>query len=659
MKNFTLLFGFLLLTFLLPRNVYATDDCGCKDSENALKNGNFESTEYWKKSDGTNFRTDDAYNICGQKNGLIDQAGFVYQDVQIAGGSAINMTVYGGTHDRSKTHKFYLLFYNSNNEEIESERVTVDMNYQVTGNGNLQKYTLSKNAAPSNAVRVRFAFYSSGAYFKVDVACMSVTPPAPADCGCPEADNAIKNGSFENGTNNWIATSGTNFRQDDPYSVCGSKNGLIDGAGTVYQEVNLSSGSRVNLTVYGGTHDTSKNHQFKLEFYTSSGALIQVPTTPENTVDMNFQVSEQHKLQQYTLSGTAPFGAAKVRLSIISSGNYFKVDVVCMSITPATPPTCETCNNNKLVNESFENGTEHWATTGTVITDATIAVCGTKSLILAGPGSFSQDIPFVSTLGNAVNLSIWAAVKQDADQKIEVIFLDANNKVLGTLTQNIDKLVESNPWGFQRYNLAGAIPNGTTIIRIIGSATTDYLAVDSGCLTFSGPPLPVTLAAFNVKKEGNVATLVWSTTSESNSDHFEVQHSGDGKKWDVLAIVTAQGESKALVTYNYTHTSPLATNLYRLKMIDQDETFAFSSIKSLNFDGDAQISVYPNPTTDHLVLNSNAAISSVKFYDQRGVLVMNALPDASNAIDVKKLNQGIYFIKINNSASTKRIVIVR
>ncbi|MCF2503093.1 T9SS type A sorting domain-containing protein [Dyadobacter sp. CY107] len=498
MKNFTLLIFSLLLTLGLAGNAYATDDCGCKDSENALKDGNFESLDAWKKSEGTTFKTDDAYNMCGKKNGLIDQSGYVYQDVQIAGGSAITMTVYGGTHNKDKTHKFYLLFYNSNGDEIESARVTVDMNYQVTGNGKLEKYALNKDAAPADAVKVRFAFYASGGYFKVDVACMSVTPP-----------------------------------------------------------------------------------------------------------------------------------------------------------------TCETCNNNQLVNESFENGTNNWATTGHVFTDAIFPVCGSKSLILAGNGSFSQDFAFESSLGNSVTLSIWAAVKENRDQKIEVIFLDGSNKVLGTLTQQIDKLVNAEPVGMQKYIIAGAIPPNTTVIRIKGSGTQDYLAVDAGCLTFSGPPLPVTLSAFDVKKEGTVATITWSTTVETNSDHFEVEHSGDGKKWTVLDIVAAQGESKELVPYTYTHTNPLTTNLYRLRMVDQDGTFAFSTIKSLNFDGDAQMKIYPNPSTDHIVLSSSEAISNVKFYDQRGVLVLNTIPDAMNAIDVRKLHQGTYLIKVNDGSLTRRIVIVR
>ncbi|MCF2488313.1 T9SS type A sorting domain-containing protein [Dyadobacter sp. CY347] len=659
MKNFTLLICFLLLTLGFAGTANATDDCGCKDSENALKNGNFESLDYWKKADGTHFRLDEAYNQCGRYNGLIDQSGYVYQEVAITGGSAINMSVYGGTHDVSKSHKFSLRFYDRNGYEIENERVTVDMDYQVTGNGRLKKFTLSKASVPANAVKVQFRFSASGGYFKIDVACMSITPPpTTADC-CKDSENSLKNGSFEDGTNYWVKTQGTNFRQDDPYSICGKKNGLIEGAGTIYQEASLTSGTTVNVSVYGGTHDTGQNHQFKLEFYSSAGALIPVAETPQNLVQMNYKVTQEHKLQQYNLSERAPLGATKVRISVISGGNFFKVDVVCMTLTPPTTPPCETCTDNKLVNGSFENGVGDWTTVGNVFADATIAVCGSKSLILAGNGSFTQDFAFESSLGNAVTLNIFAAVKENRDQKIEVIFLDGSNKVLGTLTQQIDKLISSDPWGMQKYIIAGSIPVTTKIIRIKGSGSEDYLAVDGGCLTFSGPPLPVTLSAFNVKKEGTVATLSWSTTSETNSDHFEVQHSGDGKKWEVLDIVAAQGESKSLVPYSYTHTNPLASNLYRLRMVDLDGTFAFSTIKSLKFDGDAQLSVYPNPTTDRIVLNSSQAISSVKFYDQRGVLVMNALPDASNAIDVTKLSQGTYFVKINDGTLTRKILIVR
>jgi hypothetical protein len=639
----------------------APTDCGCPDATNALKNGSFESgTGEWSKSTNTNFSTDTKYSQCGAKNGLIDGSGSIYQEINLTPGSTVDLTVYGGTHDISFSHKFKLDFYNSSGQIITSpnNNKSVDMNYKVTEYHKLQKYTLAATA-PAGAVKVRFSATSNGNYFKIDVGCMTVNLAPPVDCGCKDADNALKNGSFESGTDNWLKSPNTNFSSDEAYSICGTKNGLITGAGSIYQEVNLVQGSKVNLTVYGGTHDISKTHKFKLEFYNASGVLVPIPEDNNNTVEMDYKVTETHKLQQYSLSGTAPLGATKVRITASSTGDYFKVDVVCMTITSPPPVTCEECTGNKIVNGSFESGTDNWSTTGNVFADQIIANCGLKSLILAGAGSFTQDITILSTFGSTINVNFWGAVKTDRDQKLEIIFLDGSNKVLGTLTQQIDKLVESDPWGLKKYTLSGVIPSGTSTARIKGSGSEDYLAVDGFCVTFSGSPLPVTLISFDAKKEGSTATLTWSTSFETNSDHFDIQHSQDGKAWSNLATIQAQGESKVVVPYHYTHTSPFNNNLYRLKMVDLDGTFAYSSIKSLNFNGEEQMNIYPNPTADRIKLSSNMQIANVKIYSQTGVMVMNTRPDSGNEVDLTKLAQGTYFVKINDGTLTRKILIVR
>lgn len=649
MKNFTFLFTLLLLTLGLGFRASATD-CGCSDADNALKNGSFEnSTNYWSKSNGTNFGTDEAYNVCGSKNGLITGAGSVWQDVNVEAGSKVNLKVYGGTHDNNQTHQFKLLFYNGSTE---LSNVVVSMNYEVT-NSSLKEYTLS-GTAPAGTTKVRFLIYSSGNYFKVDVACMSITPPVPTtDCGCLAANNPIKNGSFESGTNDWLKSNGTNFGTDEAYNMCGDKNGLITGAGTIYQDIALVAGSKVDVNVYGGTHNTSQTHQFKLAFYDGSGNKINVN---EAVADMNYKVVDSN-LKQFSLSATAPAGAVKVRFSAYSSGDYFKIDVVCMSIT--TPSFCAECNNNTLQNGSFENATANWQVTGTLTVDAKYAVCGTNGGKLTGAGKFWQDIEMQSTFGSQVTLTIFGAYSSPNSQKFQLVFLSESEQVLGEVTKDVTKSITGSPWGLEKYTLEGTVPSNTKFVRVIASSSGNDFVVDNGCLTFAGPPLPVTLAAFNAEKEGTTALLTWSTTFETNSAYFEVQHSQDGKKWTALTSIQAQGESTALIPYSYTHTSPSAVNLYRLKMVDMDKTYAFSSIKSLNFDGDAQIRIYPNPTVDRIKLSSNQQISNVKLYNQSGVLVMNTIPDSGNEVDVTRLTQGTYFVKINDGPLMRKIVVVR
>jgi hypothetical protein len=651
MKNFTFLLSLLILSLGFAFQANATTSCGCEN--NVLTNASFESgTTGWTKASGTTFGTDDAYNMCGDKNGLITGAGSVWQDVSVAAGSQINLSVYGGTHDNSKTHQFKLIFYTSGDVQI-GDAVVKSMNFEVGSGNQLQLYTMSATA-PANTAKVRFLLYSSGNYFKVDAACMKVTPPTtPVDCDCVNSNQYIKNASFENSTNDWSKASGTTFGTDDAYEMCGSKNGLITGAGSIWQDFNVVAGAKVDITAYGGTHNTSATHQFKITFYDGAGNKI---NSGEAVVEMDYKVVDS-KLKQFSISATAPAGAVKARFLLYSSGDYFKVDAICTTVTQ--PVTCQECNGNTLQNPSFENGTNNWNVTGTLTVEAKYAVCGVNGAKLSGAGKFWQDVELQTTTGNQVSLSIYAAFSTSNSQKIQLVFLNEAQVELGQITKDITKGLTDGTWGLEKYTLGGTVPAGSKYVRVLLSSNGNDLLADNACLTFSGPPLPVTLSAFSAKKEGSVAQLAWATTSETNSAYFEVQHSQDGKNWTALAQVDAKGESKELETYTYTHTNPLAVNLYRLKMVDLDETFAYSAIKSLNFDGQEQLNVYPNPTVDRIKVSSNQQVTNVKVYAQTGALVLNATPDSANEVDLTKLSQGTYYVKINNGPLMRKILVVR
>nr|MBZ1363183.1 Ig family protein [Dyadobacter fermentans]MBZ1363278.1 Ig family protein [Dyadobacter fermentans] len=72
------------------------------------------------------------------------------------------------------------------------------------------------------------------------------------------------------------------------------------------------------------------------------------------------------------------------------------------------------------------------------------------------------------------------------------------------------------------------------------------------------------------------ALLTWSTTEEVNSDRFEIERSLNGKGWSTIGKVRSNGESSVLRNYTYTDDSPeKGENLYRLRMVDLDGTYAF------------------------------------------------------------------------------------
>jgi hypothetical protein len=223
-------------------------------------------------------------------------------------------------------------------------------------------------------------------------------------------------------------------------------------------------------------------------------------------------------------------------------------------------------------------------------------------------------------------------------------------------------------------------PAGTSNQDLVTVTFTYAVADDAGF--FSDPKLlnvpfttvlPVTLISFTVKIEGGMAELNWATTEETNSEKFELEHSVNGKIWRLIATIAAKGESKTLVSYNFTDVKPAnGLNYYRLKMVDRaadrkDGTFAYSTIRSVRFSNSDQMAyVYPNPTSDIIQLGHTdlSKISKVELINTKGVIVYKSHPLDSpvshNGISVNGFDNGAYILKVifkDGSNYTHKVVI--
>ncbi|QRR01433.1 T9SS type A sorting domain-containing protein [Dyadobacter sandarakinus] len=176
-------------------------------------------------------------------------------------------------------------------------------------------------------------------------------------------------------------------------------------------------------------------------------------------------------------------------------------------------------------------------------------------------------------------------------------------------------------------------------------------------------PLPIRLANFMVRKELDIANLAWQTDSETNSDHFKVQHSTDGKAWALLALINAAGESTKSTTYHYSHTNPVAgDNYYRLKMVDTDGTFTYSKVEHLKFDQSISVSVYPNPVTKtiHLQTADWSKVKGVQVVNNQGKTLYSSGNKPSQDINARSLTPGLYFIKLtlaDGTETTRKIAV--
>ena len=185
-------------------------------------------------------------------------------------------------------------------------------------------------------------------------------------------------------------------------------------------------------------------------------------------------------------------------------------------------------------------------------------------------------------------------------------------------------------------------------------STAGAVNLHGNILTLASSPLPVTLTAFTVRKaEVKTVVIEWETTRETNSDYFQLERSIFGKKWEVLAIINAKGESNSLVPYSYTDIKPLqGKSLYRLKMTDRDASFSYSRIRSVEIEGSQAATGFPNPTDDKLTIMVDGVtqIERIQLSNMQGSYVYDQttqpLANISPVVDMKNFPAGQYIIKI-------------
>lgn len=160
-------------------------------------------------------------------------------------------------------------------------------------------------------------------------------------------------------------------------------------------------------------------------------------------------------------------------------------------------------------------------------------------------------------------------------------------------------------------------------------------------------PLPVQLAAFEARPTTTTAVvLTWTTASEVNSDHFVVERSADGKRFEPIGQVLGAGSDATTHRYAFTDgAAPAAGCYYRLRLVDRDGSAAFSPVRPVAARA-SQLRVYPNPTRgEAVVLTGTAPSAVVRVCDALGKVVLAATADAGGVVTLRGLRTGLYQVQ--------------
>jgi hypothetical protein len=186
----------------------------------------------------------------------------------------------------------------------------------------------------------------------------------------------------------------------------------------------------------------------------------------------------------------------------------------------------------------------------------------------------------------------------------------------------------------------------------IGPGLPDAMDLDDISVTSSGIPLPTFLSSFSTTSLGNKTEIKWSTSSERNTSRFEVEKSKDAKTWHVINQQNAAGNADIEKNYTYTDNEvSFGTSYYRIKQLDIDHQFTYSSIQKVIRKNEAEISIYPNPAINkiHIALKDNIENSLLEILTLDGrILISEPIRNMNYTLNIENLAKGTYIVRVSN-----------
>lgn len=170
--------------------------------------------------------------------------------------------------------------------------------------------------------------------------------------------------------------------------------------------------------------------------------------------------------------------------------------------------------------------------------------------------------------------------------------------------------------------------------------------------------LPVKWAGLSgeLTKEGN-ARILWQTHSEINNDYFQIERSMDGILFEAISQIKGSGNTNDLSTYEYIDKSILPGNIYqyRVKQVDYDGKFEYSTLVEVATKKQIEIRIQPNPVNNLLKIEINnpqnqaieLTINSMNGYKVRTIFMASEQYFIES--DISDLPPGAYFISSNYS----------
>ena len=208
-------------------------------------------------------------------------------------------------------------------------------------------------------------------------------------------------------------------------------------------------------------------------------------------------------------------------------------------------------------------------------------------------------------------------------------------------------------------------PRKITAIGIENESGT-YLGCDgSPNMLIDLSTLPLKFSEFKATKQNSNVLLNWKTENEVNVSNIELERSSDGVGFTKIVTVPAKNQAANDYSYNDNLNNITCNNAmyYRLKQIDIDGNYKYSSVVAVSCSGKKIITISPNPASSTLSFKADN-VNEISMVNMTGQVVykQNAGNGTLHTINVSKLPPGIYMLSLiyqDGERSMEKVQVVR
>lgn len=203
--------------------------------------------------------------------------------------------------------------------------------------------------------------------------------------------------------------------------------------------------------------------------------------------------------------------------------------------------------------------------------------------------------------------------------------------------------------GFQLQNTSPCINTGdntgAATKDIMGNDRISDMTVDMGAYENTSSVLPVEWIRLSGENKGSALLLQWTTAMEWNNKEFVVERLDKNQVFREIGRVPAAEQGKLLQQYNFSDLQPLkGSNYYRIRQIDHNGSFTYSSILALEALKASSLSVFPNPAGTDLSIEGLETGMEMSIFNILGQKIGQLQLDETARISVAHLEKGIYYL---------------